>query len=226
MKTHPIVYLATNMETGEKYVGATILALKRRKQGHAHDAKRGKKGGKFLDAVRKYGIDAFDFSVLVECETRDEALRLEQVFIANIKPTYNITLGGLGALGSPGFWLGKKRYPETVEKVRAALLANPTRYWLGKKRSQETREKISATKRLQPQVATDRVTQARKKNIMKAVERQRKWIICLNDGARYLGAQAAADTYGLKATSINNVCTGRGGSSLHGYKFQYDEAVS
>ena len=35
----------------------------------------------------------------------------------------------------------------TKDKISKAKLANPTRYWLGKKRSPETLEKIKATKK-------------------------------------------------------------------------------
>lgn len=31
------------------------------------------------------------------------------------------------------FWSGKKRSPETIEKIKQAKLKNPTKYWLGKK---------------------------------------------------------------------------------------------
>lgn len=34
----------------------------------------------------------------------------------------------------PKYLLGKKRSPETIEKMRKAKLKNPTKYWLGKKR--------------------------------------------------------------------------------------------
>lgn len=45
--------------------------------------------------------------------------------------------------GSRGFWLGKKRSPESIEKMRQRRLANPVRYWKGKKLSAETRRKLS-----------------------------------------------------------------------------------
>lgn len=40
------------------------------------------------------------------------------------------------------YWLGKKRSPETIEKMRQTKLANPTRYWLGKKRDPALIEKM------------------------------------------------------------------------------------
>lgn len=49
-------------------------------------------------------------------------------------------------IGQPNHCLGKKRSAETIEKMRASMLAKPTRYWLGKKRSPETIAKIRATK--------------------------------------------------------------------------------
>jgi G:T-mismatch repair DNA endonuclease (very short patch repair protein) len=47
--------------------------------------------------------------------------------------------------GSSGFWLGKKRSLETINKMRQRRLANPVRYWKGKKLSAQTKRKLSVS---------------------------------------------------------------------------------
>lgn len=58
----------TNQISGKKYVGQTILSLKKRWRGHCDDSKR--KNTPFYAAIRKYGVGAFAVEAL--CDVPDD----------------------------------------------------------------------------------------------------------------------------------------------------------
>lgn len=153
------------------YVGVTSTGLGARKRKHLAAVMRGVKG-RFYNAIRKHGEESFTFCETASFLTMADALDAERDLVSMVSPAYNLTCGGEGALGyrhtkaslltmrqaklgKPGPWRGKKRPPETIEKFRAAKLANPQRYWLGKKRSPETIAKIIATKLAQREAHLD-----------------------------------------------------------------------
>lgn len=210
-----IVYMATNSTNGKRYIGLTRLALHKRIGMHKSYAKSGSPSH-FHRAVRKYGMDAFDFVVISNCASYVEACSEEQRLIALYMPEYNMSKGGDGPIGlrhtsesrmkmslakkgRPGPWTGKKHSPESIAKRTATRALNPVRPWLGKKRPPDTLEKIAL--------------------------KRRKWVICLDDGKRYHGLQAAATAYGIpRCGEISHVCSGRN-KSIYGHRFKYEETV-
>ena len=234
-----IVYLARNVKNGNCYVGVTRTTLDARKNKHLGDAKRGTRG-RFYNAIRKHGEENFEWSVITECPSYYEALAEEVSQIASRKPAYNVTRGGEGALGyrhtkeelrrmserrrgQPGHWLGKKRPPETVEKMRAAKLANPQRHWLGKKRDQATIDKIKASKvgckapPISPLMQKTRID-----NCLRAAAARCKKVICLDDGRVFDSARAASAAYGYHPTSVANVCKPNSRCrAIYGRRFAY-----
>lgn len=99
MKTF-VVYMATNISNGHRYVGYTSNGLSRRRTAHLGRARRREDGcEKFCHAIRKYGEDAFTWAVLATFCTHAEALAEEIRLIAALKPEYNLTAGGEGTPG-------------------------------------------------------------------------------------------------------------------------------
>jgi hypothetical protein len=86
----------------------------------------------FHRALRKYGPDAFEFQILQEFESVEDAKRAEINAIAHLSPEYNKTLGG------DGVW-GYKHTPEAIERNRQAHI--------GFKHTEETCERIAAGQR-------------------------------------------------------------------------------
>jgi len=141
-----IVYLATNRINGKRYVGVTShgLAFRRRQHEQAPNAKR-VTCRYFHAAMRKYGKEAFEWMELVHCETFNEALQEEIRLISEIKPEYNLTIGGQGTAGRvisqeqrdhhSRMMKGRKRNPESVAK----MIATNT----GRKRDPEQRKRMS-----------------------------------------------------------------------------------
>lgn len=91
----PVVYMATNVIDGKRYIGATKHTLDIRKDKHLHNAFRANRDcGYFYAALRKHGADNFDWRLLKQCNSVDEAFSEEVRFIADLKPEYNLTTGG------------------------------------------------------------------------------------------------------------------------------------
>lgn len=99
-KSHPksIVYVATNKINGKIYVGATEKTLDERKWRHLWRARSGQKS-KFCSALRKYGDDGFEWKIIARCKNFFDALKQESWAIEDLKPEYNMTLGGGGVKG-------------------------------------------------------------------------------------------------------------------------------
>lgn len=93
-----VVYLATNLINGKRYIGVTSRSLKIRADNHwyARDKARGHAVAK---AMKKYGRDMIRFTILCTCGDFSAASKEEVRLIALLKPEYNLTLGGDGGSG-------------------------------------------------------------------------------------------------------------------------------
>ena len=89
------IYKVTNKENGKFYIGRTRYKhLYMRKATHKWYAKQGS-NLPFPNALRKYGVDGFNWEILEECEDTKAGER-EIYWIHTLKPEYNATLGGDG----------------------------------------------------------------------------------------------------------------------------------
>jgi group I intron endonuclease len=130
-----IIYLVTNTVNGKQYVGYTSVSLDARRAGHQKAAARGRSTA-IASAIRKYGIDAFDWDVIFEHDdiqwTKDT---MEPYFIdwyGTYEDGYNLTLGGEGTLGvtyGEDFrkvvskqWRGVPKSKAHKEAIRQSLL--------------------------------------------------------------------------------------------------------
>jgi group I intron endonuclease len=102
-----IVYCATNLINGKKYIGYTTKKLSERIKIHMY--KSNSKTNKhyfylFPLAIRKYGIENFKWEVLCECSSIDECHKMEIFYIKSINTIspngYNLTEGGNGGIQS------------------------------------------------------------------------------------------------------------------------------
>lgn len=88
-----MIYLITNKQTGDTYVGKTIRTLPQRLEGHFRDVKYGS-NTHLHRAMRKYGNHNFQIELLQE--HHDDINDAEIQWIAKLDPTYNMTKGGDG----------------------------------------------------------------------------------------------------------------------------------
>jgi group I intron endonuclease len=106
-----VVYQITNLINGERYIGITSKPLSTRWAKHRLESRNPRF---FLHrAIAKYGADMFRIVILKTCCSYDAALSEEIKLIAALRPQYNMTRGGQGALGRPNG-------PETRRKMSAA----------------------------------------------------------------------------------------------------------
>lgn len=123
------VYLAVNSQNNKKYVGLTTKrSAQMRWSEHKHRALVKHCAGPFYSAIRKYGWEAFHFSVIDSASSLEELKQKEKRYIAEHASHwktggYNISLGGDGdcspksgrmAKGVRGTWITQ----ETKDRIR------------------------------------------------------------------------------------------------------------
>lgn len=126
MKTY-IVYKITNKKNGKSYIGKTEYSLEHRWNRHLSSARNGSKF-RFHSAIRKYGEDCWDLSVIETYQTEDENFINEKethfikLFESDTKKGYNATSGGTGG------WMLPKCSQEVQEEWRNNISIRTTGY--------------------------------------------------------------------------------------------------
>ena len=91
-----IIYKATNVATGEVYIGATTINLKDRINDHYNKAVKDY-GYKFQNAIREYGIENFTWEQIDTAQDANELALKESYYISkfdSINNGYNSNKGG------------------------------------------------------------------------------------------------------------------------------------
>jgi len=106
------IYKITNIKNNKFYIGSTNNLIRRKKE-HFSLLKRNKSHCKILQrAYNKYGELYFTFEVLAYCPI-EYLFKLEQWFVDNLKPQYNICLIDVSVpIGIPKSIEGRKRIGE------------------------------------------------------------------------------------------------------------------
>lgn len=136
------IYVVANKDTGVvKYVGLTKQLGQQRWREHFSAARNGAPG-RLYSALRKHGLDAFNFSFVVTCDGPDEAKRVERTLIEEYRTFarggYNATPGGDGA-GKDGRVVGA----EESAQISARNLAN----WSDPEWAARQRERMRGVKK-------------------------------------------------------------------------------
>jgi group I intron endonuclease len=135
-----VIYKISNTINSKIYIGQTIKKLSERIYGHFADAKRNR-NTKIARAIRKYGIDNFNFEIIDNALSQEELNELEKKYIKLFNSNtnefgYNLLSGGNQ---------GGKHSDETKLKISKKLKENPNKYWLGKSHSIESNQKRKET---------------------------------------------------------------------------------
>jgi group I intron endonuclease len=163
-----VVYKAVNLVNGHSYIGYTARGLRKREAAHRNVARGGGTKYRLHRALRKYGDENFEFTVMADFQDDEElAKAYECEAIAAYKPEYNMSYGGEGGtlveesrkkIGDANrgrkmppshgvkrraYMLGRKHSPEAREKIRLASIGRPSPL-KGVPPSAETRAKLSA----------------------------------------------------------------------------------
>lgn len=114
-----LIYTFKNKENGKKYIGQTIQPIEVRDYSHYYEAFNQNKGGKFNNALRKYGKGGFIRSVLhvVRAENAQELIdklnELEDMEILkrdSINNGYNTLRGGRNFVKTHGNSISKAKF--------------------------------------------------------------------------------------------------------------------
>jgi len=133
-----IIYKATNKINGRMYIGQTIRSLERRKYMHINDALSKRNNMYFHKAIRKYGVDNFDWEIVTKCNSLEELNKVEIEMIKKyntFENGYNLNVGGNG---NAGF----KPTGETKKRMSRSL-SGKKHHFYGKHLSKEHRKKLS-----------------------------------------------------------------------------------
>lgn len=98
-----IIYKVENKVNGKIYIGKTINSLEKRKWRHLNDSKKEKYNSiYFYRALKKYGEENFEWSILSTTDSENKLNVMEKFYIAvyrKMNQLYNMTNGGEGMSG-------------------------------------------------------------------------------------------------------------------------------
>lgn len=142
--TNGRIYLLRSRTTGKLYVGQTTQTLSKRWRQHCKAALRPSRTQPISNAIRKYGADDFEMTLLVECPTQEE-LDAEECQWAHELRTFAPAGYNLRAGNGPG-----STAPEVRERL-SALMTDERRehlrqLWSGRRLSDEAYANARATR--------------------------------------------------------------------------------
>lgn len=228
-----LVYKHTS-PSGKVYIGIIC----QRPEYRWREGKKYKNNEHFTAAIEKYGWSNFRHEIIAEGLTREEAVCMEVMLIAQHKSNdraygYNITPGG-------------DHYHHTEESRRKISEAGK-----GRHHTEETRRKMSEARRGEnshfygkaPGVKGKHLSESTKQKLREAhrgkklseEHRQklsdakkgkpahnRKPVLCVETGTQYPSVAAAADAIGISFGCIAHVCRGDGRQkTAGGFHWQY-----
>ena len=188
------IYMVSCKETSQKYVGLTTATLNQRWTEHKSSAKTAGRNTKLSNAIRKYGADSFEISLLENVFDESKLPEREIYWIAffdTFRNGYNLTSGGE---------VGKVWSEESRKKVSVANL--------GMKRDQEFKRlaAIRATGRKHSDLTKKKMSnwQIGKAKPLSAIEnnaKARRMKFCV-DGVSYSGFKSAAKVLGVNPCTV------------------------
>lgn len=140
-----IIYCYQQKENGKCYIGLTTNE-KERKRSHIKAAFKENVNNKFYNALRKYGIDSFEYSIIetIEADTKQELMNLLNEREILIISQYDSVLNGYNICSGGGGSAGHIVSDETKKKLSEA--AKGHKHNLGRKHSEESKELIRMKK--------------------------------------------------------------------------------
>ena len=176
MKRFGVIYLATNLLTGEQYVGQTCESLRRR--ANNHKASIGAYKTKFALAMAQHGFHNFTFEEVFTAFTEEALHEAEKSIIASVKPTYNMTHGGSGLRGyTPS--------KETIAKQKATMRAR-------------LQDPAIRAKWSQAQIGRKHP----KEEVFKTAKAKWKPVFCKELAVSFLNQKYAAEYFGVRPSTV------------------------
>lgn len=185
------IYKITNITNNKFYIGSTYC-FKIRKNHHFNKLKNNTHNNKHLQkSYNKYGKENFKFEILANCP-KEYLIKLEQWFLDNMKPEYNICK-------TAGSNLGIKFSKQ--HKLRIGLKNK------NKIRSKELKSKWSEIKKQNPNIKLYKliVEKAKEVNSIKVLKYDNQ----MNFIKEYSSMTEAAKNVNGDPSAISKVCKGK-----------------
>lgn len=144
------IYQTENLINGKKYIGQTTT------KGVRFKSYLGS-GVHFKKAIKKYGRENFEKTILSECFSREELDSREKLFITLFNPEYNIDKGGQGNQ--------EKRSEATIKKISSANR--------GKKRTEASKQ-LMREKKLGKKLTREHAEKIRQANLGRVCSEETK----------------------------------------------------
>lgn len=210
------VYKIANQVNGKFYIGITGKTAESRFKQHVYQARHKARYSRLASAIIKYGKEKFSVEVLEEHQNDSETKAAEIRLIKDLKPHYNVTLGGDGTSGHV-------MSDEQKEAARQRLMGNKIN--LGRKWTEAQKKAMSEKKKgCKPPPLNQLMIVTRAENMRRAAKNKRKKVICLSDGRTFDSADEASRAYGFHDKTVASVCSGRR-KAVYGLRFSYLEMV-
>jgi group I intron endonuclease len=160
-----IIYCATNLVNGKKYIGQTVRTLYSRKRGHIRQALNENGELPFHCAIRKYGIENFEWVVLFDGVDDEDTLNVLEIaairkYKTQVPSGYNLLPGGV----VNRTFQGCRHTPESRERIRIANLGKR----LGKSLVDQYGEAKAAEIKIRLRIAVNRPEAIEKKKLSQA----------------------------------------------------------
>lgn len=227
------IYMHTS-PSGKKYIGQTCQKVNRRwRNGIGY-----KKNPYFWRAIEKYGWDNFKHEILFQCETLEDANRVEEWLISVHKSNvpefgYNISAG------ADGRGIMSERTKELLRQTHKGKFKGKENPNYGRKHTEEERKRMSEAnkeyflrmghgacygRKASPE-SRKRMSEARKKSeavhehMIRMNKAKAKKVLCVETGTIYESARGAARELGLGQGNISTAC--RNGIRAYGFHWRY-----
>ena len=220
--------------SGKRYIGQTCQPLRRRwRNGNGYV-----RNEYFHRAIQKYGWDAFEHRTICECETLEEANRVEAQLIEQYKtndPKYGYNISG-GADGSRRVSESTRLKMSAAKKGKFVGEENPN---FGRKHTPDERARMSAFQKeyfrthKSPRLGTHVSDESRKrmsesrrksdaaKSAIQALNRSKsKRVLCVETGVIYPSAHAVERETGYRQGNVSTACR-QSRRKAYGYHWEY-----
>jgi len=142
MKNKTGIYKIINKVSGKFYIGSTAVCFHRRWSKHKSKLNTNKHSCRYLQSAwNKYGADAFEFTILLECLPQDCEM-YEQIYLDRYWDGGVICYNS-SRMSNHAHMLGRLQSKETRERNRQSKLGSKNPMY-GKHHTNETRIKLRA----------------------------------------------------------------------------------
>lgn len=195
-----IIYKAENLINGKVYIGKTVKSLKHRISRHVAN----NRGEPFARAIKKYGIQSIEFSVIDVANDEATLSEKEKYWIkyynSHSGRGYNLTDGGEGSIGlhhteesKAKVSAANKGRKRSLESIRRTADANR-----GRRHTLEELGKMSVSRKLRPSPMLGKKHSEATKEKMRAWNRPTGWKASDETKARMSASHACDKSYSAK----------------------------